>query len=69
MRPDFESRFIGNGSPPSKMVAVLESIAFLLTVNLQRMGGSRPVARRIVISGGLAQLIGGAGQLDRGQAR
>ena len=57
-RPDFESRFIGNGSPPSKMVAVLESIAFLLTVNLQRMGGSRPVARRIVISGGLAQLDG-----------
>lgn len=57
-QPDFESRFIGEGSPSAKMVAVLESIAFLLSVNLRRMGGNRPAPRHIVVSGGLAQLDG-----------
>ncbi len=53
-RPDFRSRFVGDGEPWQKIVAVVESIVFLLAVNLQEMG---PVDR-VVISGGLSSLDG-----------
>ncbi|MGH8283278.1 MAG: FGGY family carbohydrate kinase [Gammaproteobacteria bacterium] len=54
----FRSRFIGRGNPMQKMLAVVESVVFLLCVNLERMQdtGTRP--RRIVVSGGLAQWDG-----------
>jgi len=55
---DFESRFIGMGDDQQKIVAVIESIAFLLQVNIERLQQQQPAARKILISGGLAQLDG-----------
>lgn len=55
---DFRSRFIGMGDAWEKMVAVIESIVFLLHTNLHAMESTRPPARTIVISGGLATLNG-----------
>lgn len=53
-KPDFESRFAGEGSELQQCRAVLESVAFLVKVNLDAMDHrlGRPV--RIVASGGLA---------------
>ena len=55
---NFRSRIIGEGNAMQKMVAVVESIVFLLCVNLERMNRFHKYARRIVISGGLAQWDG-----------
>ncbi len=55
---NFESCFIGKGNAMQKMVAVAESILFLLNVNLERMNNHHPSAKRIVVSGGFAQWDG-----------
>ena len=58
---DFRSRFIGTGDAWEKMVAVIESIVFLLHTNLRAMESicsAFPGARTIIISGGLAALNG-----------
>lgn len=55
-RPDFPSRFVGRGGREAKAVAVLESIVFLIAVNLDVMHRSLPQAGRIVLTGGLAQI-------------
>ena len=52
--PDFESRFVGDGSPEQKMVAVAESVVFLLRVNIGRLVEHAPGLRRIVVTGGLS---------------
>ncbi len=52
-KPDFESRFIGLGEPWQKVVAVVESIVFMLAVNIEMIG-----ADSVTISGGLARLDG-----------
>jgi len=58
--PQFSSRFIGphanNAQPSEKMVAVLESIVFLLCLNLEEMHHAGVSLQRIVISGGLSVL-------------
>ena len=51
--PDFPCEFVGDGDDEAKLVAVIESIVFLLCVNLERLGCGAPL-RRILISGGLA---------------
>lgn len=51
---DFESRFIGDGAPWQKAIAVAESIVFLLQANLEIMKQHAPPLTRIVASGGLA---------------
>ncbi len=51
---DFPSRFIGEGEPWQKAVAVAESIAFLLAVNLERMQTEGAELRKLVLTGGLA---------------
>ena len=56
--PNLQSRFIGKGDPMQKMIAVAESIVFLLCVNLERMNIRRRSAKRIVVSGGIAQWDG-----------
>jgi glycerol kinase len=53
-KPAFESRFIGNGDRAGRMVAVCESIVFLLQANLDRASEVLP-ATRIRVSGGLAR--------------
>jgi glycerol kinase len=53
-KPDFPVEFIGGGDDLQLLAAVVESIVFLLSVNLEAM---RSVAalERVVISGGLAR--------------
>jgi len=57
-RPEFRSRFVGTGAPAQRMVAVVESIAFLLHANLRRMQGRGRPFHRLRVSGGLSQLDG-----------
>ncbi len=61
-REDFASGFAGpeasSATAPAKLVAVLESIIFLLVVNLEAMQGAGIPLQRIVLSGGLSVLDG-----------
>ncbi len=56
--PRFASRFVGDGTPQEKIVAVLESVVFLLTVNLDEMRAARPGLSRLLITGGISALDG-----------
>lgn len=51
---EFPSRFIGPGEDWQRMVAVLESIVFLLAVNLEALADHTSRPRRLVLTGGLA---------------
>lgn len=51
---DFRSRFVGEGSHGARLLAVIESIAFLVAVNLAEMAAHGAPLRRIVLTGGLA---------------
>ena len=55
---EFQSRFVGEAEPWLKVVAVVESIAFLLQANIDHMNNYVPTARRIRISGGVSLLDG-----------
>jgi glycerol kinase len=52
--PDFPCEFVGTGDDQARLTAVIESMAFLLCVNLERLARSAPLSR-IRISGGLAR--------------
>ena len=55
--PEMESRFEGDGSPEEQMAAVLESIAFLIAVNVEagnQLAGN--ACERIVVTGGLGSV-------------
>jgi len=54
-KPDFESRFIGEGSELQQCRAVLESVAFLIKANLDEMDRHHAPPARLVASGGLAE--------------
>jgi glycerol kinase len=56
--PDFDSRFVGEGEPWQKAVAVVESIAFLLQANIDEIGKYVSPAARIRVSGGVSRLDG-----------
>lgn len=58
MQAQFESRFLGTGGPAQQAVAVVESIVFLLQLNLEEIGRLRPGATRIEIGGGLSRYDG-----------
>ncbi|MGQ0656707.1 MAG: FGGY family carbohydrate kinase [Chromatiales bacterium] len=53
-RTDIDSAFHGRGSPRDKLVAVAESVVFLIQVNIEIMDRLAGPAREIVVSGGLA---------------
>jgi glycerol kinase len=53
-RSDFPCEFVGHGDDDTRLAAVIESIAFLLCVNLDALHRAAPL-RRIRISGGLAR--------------
>jgi len=53
-RSDFRSRFLGDADAEAKLVAVAESIVFLIAVNLEEMTRAAGPVRRLVLSGGLA---------------
>jgi glycerol kinase len=48
------SRFIGTGSRGARVLAVLESIAFLLQVNLDELGPHGPPLAKLLVTGGLS---------------
>ncbi len=54
-KPDFESRFVGEGSELQQCRSVLESVAFLIKANLDEMDGHLAPPGRLVASGGLAE--------------
>jgi glycerol kinase len=58
----FPSRFVGAGAPSRRMVAVVESVVFLLAANLEAFGRAGGVCTRLRVSGGLA---GSAGVCQR----
>ena len=53
--PDFESRFVGEGSELQQCRAVLESVAFLIKANLDEMDRHLESPARLIASGGLAE--------------
>jgi glycerol kinase len=56
---DFSSRFIGEGDTQAKLVAVAESILFLLQTNIEQLqASSSQKLEHILISGGLASQDG-----------
>jgi len=57
-RDDLESRFIGGTDSRSRAIAVIESIVFLVKVNMERMAEALPKPKQIIVSGGLARLDG-----------
>ena len=56
--PEFTSEFVGEGNPTEKLVAVVESIVFLIQTNLDEMNKHLDAPRRIIVSGGLSALDG-----------
>jgi glycerol kinase len=57
-RPEERPRWIGGGSPALRMLAVVESILFLVQANLDVMVASGCEIRILVVTGGLARLNG-----------
>ena len=55
---DFPSRLIGDGEPWQQACAVAESMVFLLLTNLETMQKISPAPKRLLVTGGLAQLDG-----------
>jgi glycerol kinase len=51
---DFTSRFVGDGPVEARLLAALESIAFLIRVNLDELAPHGPALRRLVLAGGIA---------------
>ncbi len=49
-----ESRFVGGGSRGARVLAVLESIAFLLQANLEEMRPHGPALHGLLVTGGLS---------------
>ncbi len=52
--PSFESRFVGIGSTPERFVGLLESILFLVRVNLDEMQRAGAKLERVIVTGGLS---------------
>jgi len=66
-RSDIPSQFVGEGTPQQKLLAVMESIVFMLLVNLEQMKQSGISVQRIFLAGGLSRyrvLAGGLARLS-----
>lgn len=55
---DFPSAFVGGGAPWEKVVAVAESIVFLLQINIDESSQVLGSPKQVVVSGGLSALDG-----------
>ncbi|MBM4221938.1 MAG: hypothetical protein FJ170_08330, partial [Gammaproteobacteria bacterium] len=53
-RSEFESRFVGTGTSGTCLLAVLESIAFLLYTNYRELAAHGPPFKRLLLTGGLS---------------
>ncbi len=58
MQAAYPSRFIGQGGVKARARAVVESIAFLVQLNLENIRSASGPAARILVGGGLARLDG-----------
>jgi glycerol kinase len=56
--PDFPTRFVGEGTREARLVAVLESVVFLVKAILDAMERALGAPRILRVSGGLSQLDG-----------
>ena len=56
--PDFQTRFVGDAEPWEKVVAVAESILFLLQVNLEQLQAVSTPLCKLFLTGGLAMSDG-----------
>lgn len=56
--PDYPTRFLGEGSRESRLVAVLESVLFLVAAILDEMALVLPAPRLLRVGGGLSELDG-----------
>jgi glycerol kinase len=54
-RDEFPSRVVGDGEPLMRLLAVLESVAFMVSENLLRMQAELGPARGIRVTGGLGR--------------
>ena len=54
-RDEFPSRVVGDGQPVMRLLAVLESVAFMISENLLRMRTELGAAREIRVTGGLGR--------------
>lgn len=52
--PDFASRFVGEGSAEQKILAVAESILFLIKINIRLLKDNAQPISRIKVTGGLS---------------
>ena len=57
-QPEFASRYVGEGEPWQKAVALVESIAFLLQANIDHMAPYVVPPRRMRVSGGVSRIDG-----------
>lgn len=51
---DFPSAFVGSGDACARLLAVLESVAFLIAVNLAELRRLAPGLRRVLVTGGMS---------------
>jgi len=58
LKPDFTPCFVGTGDDWEKVVAVIESIVFLLEINLEGLQSCLSPPKQILIGGGLARFDG-----------
>lgn len=54
--PDYPSRFVGSSDLRARAVGLVESVLFLLRVNLEEMNATIPPPSRVVVTGGFATL-------------
>lgn len=52
--PEFPTEVVGKGAPHEQLVAVMESIVFLIKANIDELGKCLSRPKRIMVSGGLA---------------
>ncbi len=55
---DYPTGFLGTGEPWERMVAVMESVLFLVRINLAAMSDELGAPRRVSLAGGLAGIDG-----------
>lgn len=54
-RPGAQSRWVGGGSTSERFAAVVESIAFLVAINVECMSAGRSRPRRLLLTGGISR--------------
>jgi len=57
-RTDIQPYFIGDGSVTAKFISILESILFLLKINMKHMDNYLELSDGIIVSGGLSMIEG-----------